>query len=152
MNARDLRIGNYAQINPAYVPKGTATGPMAITSIDETSGVIFKGDTENSYEFREIMGVTLTQALLWRSGFENDNVDGLDGYSKKGRLTIFLEEVLCKDGHTDWYTYIQFNVGMPFNHLVTNPPQYLHELQNLYFALMGREMEIIFPLGEGSGS
>jgi hypothetical protein len=30
---------------------------------------------------------------------------------------------------------------MGFNELVTNPPEYLHELQNLWFSLTGQELE-----------
>jgi hypothetical protein len=50
------------------------------------------------------------------------------------------------DHYTDknpWFkTEVEFNVGMGFNYIVATPQDDLHELQNLYFALTGEELEM----------
>jgi hypothetical protein len=126
MYAHELRIGNWVQDTAPY---------NYLFQVD--AGHISK--QANGWGYRPI---PITPEVLEKLGFEKDNIDDLDGYSSKGRCSIFLQPVLLEDGAIDWYTYVQFNVGMPHQHLVTNPPQYVHELQNLHFCLTGTELDI----------
>lgn len=141
--ANELRIGNWLlELGWDEDAGGNIvadTEGNAFVNIDIN---FFQYIANSSSNITQYEGIPLTPEILEKAGFKKDNIDELDGYSSEGRLSIFLQAIQCEDGRTDWYTYIQFNVGMPHQHLVTNPPEYLHELQNLYRCLVGKELSI----------
>lgn len=153
IKANVLRIGNYVMFRDGF-------GGEHFTKVhsihEEMAAIGAKTLTEDGSQgqgfmrYEGLYPIPLTPEILEKCGFEKGVIDdppayNLAGYIKWERLAIFLEEIQCSDGRTDWSTYVQFNVGMGFNHLVTNPPEYLHELQNLYFALTGEELIVRIP-------
>lgn len=152
--AEELRIGNVVQrildgsvqyLKILGVESDTVLvndGWGGFTNRDPITGEVKEVEAKPRKSLLEyIEPVLLTPEILERAGFVKDAIDELEGYSKHGRLSIFLEPVQISDGSTEWHTYIQFNVGMPHIHLVTWPPEFFHELQNLYFALTGEELQ-----------
>jgi hypothetical protein len=118
MKVNELRIGNW---------------------VKSKSGEIVQVNQLEGVGKLELDGIPISSNWLFQLGFKKERVNNIDGYIIGDRLCIFLEEVLCDDGSTEWYSYVQFNVGMEFNELIT-PPDYIHELQNLYFSLTTREL------------
>ena len=131
IKANELRIGNYAQINPAHVPAASEIKPLQIASIGKNSGVAFEDDTENSYEFHEIYPILLSENLLKKVWFLKEKAEWGDEHNYLlNTLTFYIENGLVLKVYAGTSRQI--------------PCLYLHQFQNLYFALLGEELEISF--------
>lgn len=146
----DLRIGNL--VETIYKVKGKyssgATADIYPGSIDKiesisNDGSITVSDMNNLIQIRFI---SLTVKNLLKCGFKAVNNEALFGIppgeefyriiyqvdSKKCPLILKLNNgVLCHVVPSDGF------YGCAFK-----PVQYLHQLQNLYFALTGKELEV----------
>jgi len=114
MKANELRIGNW--INHKYSP------PSFIVSVINT----FNENTVNGIELEDCEPITLTEEWLLKFGFE-----------KSGEPYI-IENFAVEENGLNWYLYMydeengcDVNIGII---------QYVHQLQNLYFALTGEEL------------
>lgn len=123
MEARELRIGNWVEYK-----KGQQATVSHISS--EKNGYI--GVENNEYlssgvfELVDFKPIPLTEEWLERFGFEND----FDENPTKGQLTIENQF----DG-----SWIRVLDGMWTDGIKI---EYIHQLQNLYFALTGEELTI----------
>jgi|DEB0MinimDraft_10_1074344.scaffolds.fasta_scaffold03054_9 hypothetical protein len=120
MKASELRIGNWVYISNV--------GEVQVEGVDY--GIMHN---IHRYEEDSVVGIPLTEEWLEKFGFEKvtdkDNVYGRHFY-RLNQVDIFWD---LDDG--GW---------LPFGFNVSNSVDfcYVHQLQNLYFALTGEELEI----------
>jgi hypothetical protein len=114
LNPSELRIGNWIE---------TPTGPRQIFEVSEDFINGFKINLINSQP------IYLANELLRFCGFKEKG--GI--MSKSDKMGEFC---------ISWYDDKQKKVWKDNRYMGVLPLQYLHQLQNLYFALMGAEMEI----------
>ena len=139
MEANELRIGNYVQTNDKRL--GNNVRPFGIYPVFEIGSnhvsCYHSKDNEHGgfYKLEDLKPIPLTEELLLKSGFYkaeylehifNINIDGL----------YFAFDEAFEGGKDE-------NIVGDFDECVTiRIPKYLHQLQNLYFALTGKELEI----------
>ena len=121
MKSSDLRIGNLVDLGNR-IAKVTEINHLAcvVVDLEETQ------DTIEDYE--RVKGIILTEEWLLKFGFELDIED--DGYSK-GKYKISVSDEGCIFFIYDSYYPIEI---CEF--------KYIHQLQNLYFALTGEELVV----------
>lgn len=121
MKPSEIRIGNLAMSQD-----GNVLSCMGITAHNhEHRGVFWYGDELGFYESIEDMKpIPLTEEWLVKFGFEN------------GELLVFEGYVLFKK-FPDIITLEIDGNRMPLHGF-----KYVHQLQNLYFALTGEELTI----------
>jgi hypothetical protein len=119
----ELRIGNLVDLGNR-IAKVTEIYPLAcmVADLEQTQ------DTLESYE--RVTGITLTEELLLKFGFKYDadndklckslHIDILSFRASEGHMCLESQ------GYRTLYKHIK----------------YVHQLQNLYFALTGEELEI----------
>lgn len=137
MEAKELRIGNIVDIN----------GNRFETAEVKSDGILYyKGIVEWFARYEDIQPIPLTEELLLKAGFYysgdsryDPNVEYAEQFEYRLDLGLFHRDLICT----------------PFKGWVCNfdcheyegklqPIKYLHQLQNLYFALTGEELEIKF--------
>ena len=129
MNTKELRIGNY--INVYRKPADLSQSTLQIESIYSNDGIYFVrlADGFNVNIENGITPVLLTEELLLKCGFEEvgiyDNV-----YHKENFRIITGKEKDCL-----------FQVYED-EHCIGIEVSCVHQLQNLYFALTGKELEV----------
>lgn len=133
MKANELRIGNW--VNNGF------DKPFQIL------GIISKGNT-GGYSLSTLKPIPLTPEILEKAGFENDN-----GEFTHPNNTDFDLMFCCSDnglwcaynyGHTNYGPFEEHEHKPPTALPICNPFKHLHQLQNIYFALTGEELEINF--------
>lgn len=123
MEASELRIGNWVQINNEYWPNLKGVN-FKVTSIECSAFTLYsiKGvgnSNYNQYDYN-IEPIPLTEDWLLKFGFED--VPTGNYWNQKLCIHIYSNEF-----------YILQEQGRVFI-------QYVHQLQNLYFALTGEEL------------
>lgn len=125
LEAKDLRIGNYFE-----VPKMPYLGLQKVQAI--TSKWI------NGIDVNIISPIPLTEEHLIRFGFDNVRKNMLMCHNEYHNNRInegafYVEPV--GDAFNHWYLYHKVK-------MITSNIRYVHQLQNLYFALCGEELEL----------
>lgn len=129
MKSNELRIGNLVQDRNGVI--------MRVVSIHEDGTIYcdFEGNVwENVWGFNDnnpCFGVELTEEILLKCGF--------DWYKLNDDLGYALKKVSC--GIVFKYDIHDFEVSVFVNNEVVSV-KHLHQLQNLYFALCGKELEV----------
>lgn len=120
IQANELRIGN--TINTTQFGIQTVTGIVCGTQVT----VLHFSKTDHKLHCASFLcePITLTPEILERCGLKND-----DGYYHNEDYSFSIEE----RGNEYFYEYDGRNIGKGC--------KYLHQLQNLYFALTGKELE-----------
>jgi hypothetical protein len=114
MKASDLRIGNYICDSAKNIHRITSINDLELCLVG------------CSIDFRFAEPITLTEEFLINFGFE----EVLNSYYKKGFLILNSNfEPIFTDGN-----YIDEVIGVKI--------EYVHQLQNLYFALTGEELTL----------
>ena len=114
MNAKDLRVGNLLQYRQDVMVKPNLAGQMFACTADD---ILFLSENDVWY----VDPIRLTEELLIKFGFEKYS----GGYSSKDSV-----------------------IELTFDFLVWKPNVkrlrilYVHQLQNLYFAITGEELAI----------
>jgi hypothetical protein len=114
MDVRELRIGNYIMGN-SKVYAIRADENLAYVTVPEGHGCV---SLDHAHP------IPLTPEILEKAGFEY-----FDGYYGNTLCSVFAMNM------TEWgivYDGVKIYVGF----------EYLHQLQNLYFALTGEELNI----------
>jgi hypothetical protein len=130
MDARELRIGNWVQTHLADFAGGKykRVDGNIIASYDavQNASRIVIGD---------ISPIPLTPEILEKAGFVKQNNGWVHGGPKGYLVTVFsLYDNNMAQGELD----LQLNgSNLPMPNV-----KYLHQLQNLYFALTGEELNI----------
>jgi hypothetical protein len=137
MNANELRIGNFV-----YDDEGALVILKSISDLterwqdeEESKRVMFdkfinsKADGYYDCDYDQLTPIELTETWLIKAGFEK-YLNG-DYYR--------LKEELCVEAWSD-----KFSIYLPYFHLETYTGRitlkYVHQLQNLYFALTRTEL------------
>jgi len=137
MKATELRIGNY--INGM-------TGKMyeTITSIDQGR---VSTDNENSYNINHVEPIPLTEEWLLRLGFKLCDIckdfGGLEmPYYANNAVLLFFNSNRTKYELSDYYIGYGSMRSGKYHVVAFKWIKYVHQLQNLYFALTGEELEM----------
>jgi hypothetical protein len=119
MQANELRIGNWyndKRINRDFVVHGVSKH-----GIDH-------GDSDYSpTRIQNAMPIPLTEEWLTRFGFEDEKL-----YEEFFEYSINRNHRIQTDGEI--FVFLGYRDGVEI--------KYLHQLQNLYFALTGKELEL----------
>lgn len=126
MKANELRIGNYVYHN-IYGEKQV----LKITNITDyaVNLDISNGDVSDQIDLDEIEPIPLTEELLEKCGF-----------TKVG--SNYEKDWLLLHTHLERQTFDFLLYESSSGKLKATPILYLHQLQNLYFALTGEELKI----------
>lgn len=121
IKANELRIGNWVEMKTVLIgSKWEAIESELINMNDMGSG----NGTYASYK-----PIPLTEEWLIKFGFDVEiNVDNGDWYFKQSKVDVSFG--LIKDDNGSWELYTG-----------SRKIKYVHQLQNLYFALTGEELE-----------
>ena len=125
IQANELRIGNKVQDANGFI--------FDVVSIHE-DGTVYcyfdgnEGDVWEFYDKNPCLGIELTEEILLKCGFEKRE-DGDYNLFKYSEVDI----VICSDFSSWKCDGINFSV---------NSIKHLHQLQNLYFILTGKELEV----------
>ncbi len=113
---KELRIGNWIYLTDNDKNLGKKIGPL---EVDVTTF----NDIESSHY--SIEAISLTEEILLKCGFE-----------KQSDVIFIFENILLYlgDGFIDFYNY---------GHQIKMGIKYIHDLQNLYFALNNRELNVV---------
>jgi hypothetical protein len=117
IKANELRIGNWVYYNGDGTPFKVLTiedGGMSVESVDEETWI----------EYDQFSPIDLTPEILEKAGFAVP-----DGYQD----TVLYNNGLMIDFHLGEYKVREHSKA---------PCKYLHQLQNLYYALTGQELII----------
>lgn len=144
----ELRLGNYVLGESSYgdlliqINGITSTSIHGVASI---SGLSVSGMTAD-----EVKPIPLTEEILLKCGFESVEGDG-ERYNPDDEcknifeyrldVGIFYRDLICRPA-LGWYVFIQ-NADLERKwDLRSKDIYFLHELQNLYFAITGKELEV----------
>lgn len=120
----ELRIGNWILGKEANEYRTIDPYPMQVFSLDEH--INRETDFDGGYDYAEIIsGIPITPEILEKCGFEK-----IAGNYEKGEIVLGHKmEVLLYNGE-------QGESPIKLDHINS-----LHQLQNLYFALTGTELD-----------
>jgi hypothetical protein len=119
MNANELRIGNYLQRMDGSWLQVTAEDILSISKWKASDALLPKP-------------IPLTEEWLLKFGFVQRKEDWAKAF-----FNLNNEEIILKEGESP--KWIRDNEGY-----VLEIP-YVHQLQNLYFALTGQELQLTPP-------
>jgi len=135
LKASELRIGN-------YVSKGDEI--IKVDSIDEVGINLYawhtggewgsSGHIEPDFNHLDILGIPITEEWLLRFGFQ----DPSDSHGEYLSLTYRGQTLFSTDVSTA-FKYVIYTQHKAIGELEIH---YVHELQNLYFALKGIELTL----------
>jgi hypothetical protein len=137
MKANELRIGNLVNINEETRIDNTNELPLInplfkIERIDEDGEIIIYSEINNLHihcDLESIQPITLIEEWLLKFGFE---------LSPNGKYHILAGKILIDyDVNNKWVDLVKRVNFNTFIHI-----EYVHQIQNLYFALTGEELTL----------
>lgn len=125
MESRELRIGNKVQDNNGFI--------FDVVSVFEDGTIYcdFKGNEGDVWEFdnnNPCEPILLSEEILLKCGFVRRGITSNNG----SKLTLHHKDNMFPNGRVYWNSWC----------ISDSIPEHLHQLQNLYFALTGEELEI----------
>jgi hypothetical protein len=145
MKANELRIGNYVNYHSnGILDKVLGTVAVQITCVGvgdkfTLPQLWIKGNGVDAslHDFDSVEPIPLTKELLLKCGFIQD--DRTEGYEKNG-VTLASNRTVTHDEDGKLYLV---NYDESFgNFPISIPTKHIHQLQNLYFALTGEELDV----------
>ncbi len=124
MKANELRIGSWI-----YIPQTKTNEQIGV--IEENGRFTTKGYKSSYSSIECLEPISLTEEWLLKFGFELLCRKSPDGYKD----TIFSMQ-------KPYWTLMQLDKGWGVQFWQGNKLEYVHQLQNLYFALTGEELEM----------
>lgn len=136
MKTNELRIGNYVKIDNIL---------CEIVEIYEEAVYCYDKYGEDSHNINVVEPIELTEEVLLKIGFEKGDTSSI--YQR-----YYLE--VCGNGQSSFFRYDfyyneQRRLGITFrnregveNEFKKYDIKYLHQLQNVYFILTGKELEV----------
>lgn len=131
MKANELRIGNLIS-DGFFIYKILEISKGIVKGFSTQNGEFFYPDTLYSLNEENLEGIPLTEEWLLRFGAKK--INHIHGY-------VFWTFHNTKQNNCLIDIYENGN-KTEVNSRVVNPCKYVHQLQNLYFALTGNELEI----------
>lgn len=137
MKAEELRIGNLVWTD--------YSGEMLVSAImdDKKNQYLCLRKNENfpdgRYIIGDVSGIPLTEEWLVRMGFNNTAIKWMD---KSVSNPVFIKKDKYYLEFVDGEYYFNLFFGMSNNPVHLTAIKYVHQLQNLYFALTGEELTI----------
>lgn len=128
IKASELRLGNIVWESNSFTPGAEDYNEIVIASINDIDKVI-RDDLGNGYSYDSLYPIPLTPEWLERCGFKRDpdtNNYDIPTYSFGGLI-------MRKENKIWRFIYKEKRL---------RTINYLHQLQNLYFALTGEELTI----------
>jgi hypothetical protein len=114
MKANELRIGNWVYILPLH--------PLDVSQITKINGEYFI----DGFLVDRITGIPISEYVLLKAGFKQDKITG---------STFSIGDFSLLDKRNGaYYVYVQTRYAKEI--------KYLHELQNIYFALTNEELKM----------
>lgn len=128
IQANELRIGNWVLFSPSGRKAAVKVRPVCVKELHQNTFIVKDKafDLELFYESVGSQPIPLTPEILIAAGFDVDN----DGFLKKKNIFYWLD-----------IGVLQISVG--YTPIINCPCKYVHQLQNLMFALTGSELEIV---------
>lgn len=133
MEVQELRIGNLVTTIEGTKHFGKELRVEFITD-NNCYDLDAPLDSINGYELNKVIPIPLTEEWLVRFGFKM--ASGGISYNKDD-LNIYLGDTILSGDEGATF----FNCWRLLDH----SPKHVHQLQNLYFALTGEELELIDP-------
>lgn len=136
MKAEELRIGNYVKIDSGI---GKVVSLMSNTFCNEYANddynitIEMDNGTFREEEETKVEGIPLTEEILLNCGFEYINPDN---------KAIGMLSPDDGRGNRNRIMYFDSNFRMILNTWNYMPINYIHEVQNLYFAITNKELNI----------
>jgi len=132
IKVNELRIGNYVYNNEnklSRIKQINAIGTVLLNNLE-----FYNEDAEWGQHCNEISGIPLTIEILLSCGFDETINNRDSGYRQIGKVV---------NGHDFMFT-IECNCGPEFYFdMVGVELNYLHQLQNLFFALTSTELKVL---------
>lgn len=137
MKTNELRIGNYISFHNVW---------YKIVGIDKDRVLIEYHNGETDYcHIEYIDPIELTEEVLLKIGFELVNTKRLTGYEMVKELENNVYEFfvfkIFDNNDTLLNIRKQKGGGFEYGEFTKRGIKYLHELQNAYFILTGKELE-----------
>jgi len=149
MEAKELRLGNYVKLSKDYqyvgitIPSGTI---FKVESI-ETNSLYLKCNIKDGTFYGKIPVsmvdyIPLTEGLILECGF---SVELYEFQIKEQRLLTINDFWILYNSRTNFYGVMRSNE-------VFKQIEYLHQLQNIYLDLAGKELKISYEYQRGEMS
>lgn len=129
ISANELRIGNWVEL----AGRKEIIDGVLFQAYQDSRNIHLTGNGIWNYE-EQISGIPLTPEILEKAGFDTDEITYWKEFSLEGQVL---------------YIHLGYYKGKVFKYLPTNQisvqgveVSFVHQLQNLYFALTGNELEI----------
>ena len=132
MKANELRIGNFISYRDEKILKVSSIGDCGLRTCN-VNGITSGSDCIDDYQ-----PIPLTPEILVLNSFGEDN----NGHFLLDLQTDYLEIIPMKDGFYPMYGQKRETSGDSDNLVTLNRIDSVHQLQNLYFALTGEELNI----------
>ena len=135
MKKTDLRIGNLAGIKETALHADGCNHSEAVFEIEEIKKdvVQFKGYHANEY-YKDLNPIPLTEQWLLDFGLVKKHVD----FRTQSNPTAYNGGILELN---DFTVYLdKSEIEWSYRATVLDAPKYVHQLQNLYFALTQEEL------------
>jgi len=136
MEAKNFRIGNLVRIKPtALHADGCSNIENKYFEIGELKNdvVHFKGFHAGEY-YKDIEGIPLNNGLLSLYGFRRSAVDAVSFLP----VPQIKSEIHFENHNYGQVVSLQCSTGC----FIPNDIKYFHQLQNLFFAITGQELEL----------
>lgn len=133
MKASELRIGNYVHHNERNYLSSYLDSYLTVCELTEKSITTFYHSCHGGIQVvrnkKDYQPIPITEEWLLRLGFEEDGI---------GWYFLQIEDHVTKLG----YCYNVISKIFEINEMEINGIQYVHQLQNLYFALTSKDLTI----------
>lgn len=127
MKANELRIGNYLNGKQGYV---------VVSEIRANNSVKIHDNTSSFYVGTCLKPIPLTEEWLF-----NFNMEYVDGFSSQRKLYVKKHEYdISQITYSEKEGLMRLSNGEQKGTMLIPHIKYVHQLQNLYFALTGEEL------------
>lgn len=139
MEINELRVGNYVNYNGLNLEVYSFENkyPRSEKRYDNTILVDLLFDGFITAILHEVKGIPLTEEILLNCGFEK--INHICGYSFYSFNRKSLKD---KNAYMPLYIYLNPNCAKIADFTVKQNVEYVHQLQNLFFAINGKELNI----------
>ena len=127
MKSNELRIGNYVYFKHCDYDVNI---PRKINYTKNPNEVGLDGVFQNRIEYNQLEGIKLTKDILVKFGFETTAWDNHETYRKM-------------IGNNDFTVVISSSGICEIGDILIREMNYVHELQNLLYYLIGYELECV---------